>query len=222
MLWLSSKLIMEKIQCRTESTENKARNSSNNPCSKIKEIHEGLMLLVQNNGTCTSCDAKLWLLSRGSLRIRKGECVLGGWNGGTGNSLGLLGFRYHGGWWLWLPLGEQGLVGRKQPWAAQKGESEGYGKVMLLAGNVFCFSARMWGSPLFCREFQGVALYQIVVVGLSPSASITHRTARAGQEQVRLEDKAQSHKEEVKKARMASKHRRIQWKGFQRPSLGSR
>lgn len=69
---------MEKIQCRTESTENKARNSSNNPCSKIKEIHEGLMLLVQNNGTCTSCDAKLWLLSRGSLRIRKGECVLGG------------------------------------------------------------------------------------------------------------------------------------------------
>lgn len=76
--------------------------------------------------------------------------------------------------------------------------------------------------PPLCREFQGVALYQIVVVGLSPSASITHRTARAGQEQVRLEDKAQSHKEEVKKARMARKHRRIQWKGFQGPSLGSR
>lgn len=69
---------MEKIQYRTESTENKARNSSNNPCPKIEGIHAGLMLLVRNNGTHTSCDAKLWLLSRGSLRIREGECVLGG------------------------------------------------------------------------------------------------------------------------------------------------
>lgn len=66
---------MEKTQCRTESTRNKARNSSNALCPKIKGIHAGLMLLEGDNGTRTSCDAKLGLLSRGSLRIREGKRV---------------------------------------------------------------------------------------------------------------------------------------------------
>lgn len=73
----------------------------------------------------------------------------------------------------------------------------------------------MW-PPHFCGESQGVAVCQIVVVGLSPSASITRRTAKAGQEQVSLEDKAQSHKEEVKKAGMARKYRRGVMEGIPR------
>lgn len=73
------------------------------------------MLLEGDNGTRTSCDAKLRLLSCGSLRIREGKRVgevVGTEERGTGNGLALPGFRVSWGLVAVIPFGRECSGGR--------------------------------------------------------------------------------------------------------------